>query len=147
MPRSVTVVLGEREHTIHQLRRRESSGWRKALQAPVEELLGPVMTVLNAPDVELSDAEGLRNLGRAVVPFLTESVDRCADMLVAYAPNLREAVDEAYDDEIIAAFVEVLKLAFPFGGLRGMFSAGSGSATPRTSPSSASANGDAGTTS
>lgn len=135
MPREITVILGEQEHKITQLRRRESSGWRKGLQQPIEELVGPIVTVLEAPEVDLRDAAGLRAVGKAIVPLLTESVDRCADALVAYAPYLEQAVEEAYDDEIIAAFGEVLKLAFPFGALRTLFRPTTGPETPTTSPS------------
>jgi hypothetical protein len=134
MPKTVTVTLGEQQHTIEQLRRRESSGWRKGLQGPIDELVGPIVTILEAPEVDLRDAAGLRAIGKAIVPLLTDSVDRCAEALVAYAPNLRDAVDQAYDEEIIAAFAEVLRLAFPFGALRTLFRPTTGPATPPTSP-------------
>jgi hypothetical protein len=46
-------------------------------------------------------------------------MDTIQEMLFAYAPNLmvhREAIEEnAYDDEMMRAFLEVLKLAYPFG--------------------------------
>lgn len=38
-------------------------------------------------------------------------------LIVAYEPALQEAVENGYDSEIATAFLEVLKLAYPFGNV------------------------------
>lgn len=148
MPRTVEVKLGEREHTIAQLRTRQAQGWRKELvNGPLGGMVRQIITLLDWREVDTTNADQLNELIEGGGAILLEAMDAVADAVIAYAPNLGEAVDEAYDDEIIAAFWEVIRLAFPFEMIMRVIREASGSETPPTSPSSPSANGDSGTTS
>ena len=68
---------------------------------------------------------------------LIGSMDLLLDLLFAYSPELaedRERIEEeAYDEEALAAFTEVLKLAYPFGELLAMVN---GRTASKTSPNS-----------
>jgi hypothetical protein len=61
------------------------------------------------------------NLGRfipGIVNGLSHSIDEMVDMVFDYCPEMkadREWIEEnAYDEELVSAFVEVLKISFPF---------------------------------
>lgn len=110
--RSVTVVLEGQEFEVTELRRRDSREWRERLEAEFGELSDAIQ---GAPDVELTDAQALGNLIRSVMGRVLRAPDIVADFLVDYAPNLKDAVEDGYDSEIIEAFIQVVGLAYPFG--------------------------------
>lgn len=124
--RKITVNLGEQDYEIQQLPRRASREWRERFGRPIEALVGAVEytgELLSTPDLERQDLGAvIKRVGGALLGGLSQtligSVDEIAEMLYAYAPTLREdreRIEEcAYDDEIMAAFVEVMKLAYPF---------------------------------
>lgn len=124
--RTISVTLGEQEYQIQQLPRRPSRQWREKFAKPIEELLGAVDyagELLSSPDFERQDLGAvIRKIGGSLLGGLSKtligSIDQIAEMLYEYAPALqadRERIEECgYDDEIMAAFVEVLKLAYPF---------------------------------
>ena len=76
----------------------------------------------------------------AVVQGLVGSVDEIAELLFVYDGKLaaeRKWIEaNAYDEEAVAAFIEVLKLTYPITALWGMVS---GSRAQQTSTSSVSA--------
>jgi hypothetical protein len=148
MPRTVEVTLGERVHTIAQLRSRQAQGWRKELVGgPLGDMVRQMITVLDWREVDTNNADQLKTLIDSAGSLLLEAMDAVADAVSDYAPKLKDAVDEAYDDEIVTAFWEVVKLAFPFEIVMRVIKEASGSKTPPTSPNSASASGGDGTTS
>ena len=112
MPKTVTVILDEKEYTITEKRSRENAKWRRELGGPFAQLVD----LLEAgPDVELTDMQSLANVVRSVSGLLLTSIDTVKALLASYAPDL--PLDEAYDSEIMEAFTEVLGLAFPFGSV------------------------------
>lgn len=125
MPRMVVVELGEREFTIRQRSIRESKAWRESLAGPFQELVG---VLEGAGDLELSRLGDLAGLVRLVAGRVIGAVELVLDLLFEYSPELaseREWIEaNAYDDEALDAFVEVLKLAYPFGRLAGLLQAG-----------------------
>jgi hypothetical protein len=148
MPRMVDVTLGERVHTIAQLRTRQSQGWRKDLvSGPLGDMVRQMITVLDWREVDMNNADQLKRLVDSAGSLLLEAMDAVAEAVIDYAPALKDAVDEAYDDELVTAFWEVIKLAFPFEMVMRLIREASGSKTPPTSPNSASASGGDGTTS
>ena len=149
MPRSVTIRLGDTDVQLCQLRTREASAWRKSLEGPAREVVGQVSKLLNWSNVDLADSAALNDLAGAALPLLTDSLDTVRGLVASYAPELRETLDAAYDDEVVAAFLAVLRFAYPLAQLteavRGLTSLGS--MTPPTGANSASASGVVGTTS
>jgi hypothetical protein len=152
MGRTFEVRLGDQTCTVEQLRTRQASGWRKATWELLEGILKPLLTLIDWRSVDTNDAGAVQALIDSLGPAVLDSIDLVTDTLVAYAPGLKDAIEGAYDDEIMGAFVEVLKRALPFGELVRALSgavapSASGSPQTPTSPSSPSASGDAGTTS
>ncbi len=117
MPRTVKVTLAGREYTIEELRSRANGEWRTKLQEPFGQLVDKLQS---AGDTELSRPGDIANLVRSVAGTLVQSPDTLKGLLFDYSPTLakdRERIEaEAYDSEILDAFTEILKLAYPFGG-------------------------------
>tara|TARA_R110000868_G_scaffold27521_3_gene104318 strand:- start:541 stop:888 length:348 start_codon:yes stop_codon:yes gene_type:complete len=108
--------------------------WRQALEQP----FGALVAVLeNADSIELTNLSSVAGVVQAFAGTLVGSVDILLDLLFAYAPELakdRERIEnEAYDEEALAALVEVLKLAYPFGTVLGLVT-GSKTTPKGTSP-------------
>jgi hypothetical protein len=149
MPRSVTVKIAERDYEVQELRSRANEAWRKRLQEPFGAL---VKRLEGAGDTDITSPRELAALVQDTAGALLESPDTLREMLFAYAPALegdRERIlEEAYDSELLDAFVQVLKLAFPFGGIVDKLAglARLGERPAPTSPSSRSRSGGGGTT-
>jgi len=132
--RSASLTLGGREYHISELPSRKNAEWRKRLAGPFGELAG---LLESSGDTELTPA----NIGailRSISGIFLQSADTLVELLFAYSPELakdRKHIQEnAYDSEIMDAFIEVLKLAYPFGALiERLGRLASGSATARTS--------------
>jgi len=142
MPRKVTIELDGEAYEVVELRSRENADWRRKLEEPFSELAEKLE---GAPDVELTDLAGVAGLVRSVGGTLLQSIDLVKGLVIAYAPALDEAVENAYDSEILEAFGKILELAYPFGGLiRRLKELGSQSG--RTTRSSPGQRGGSGTT-
>lgn len=136
MPKQVKVKLGGKEYMLTEKTMGVTLKWREALrQSSVmrlfESLDGALAQLVNA--VEGSNSGGNLNLiaginiatiAPAIMRGLAGSVDGVIELLFDYSPELaadREWLnDNAYDEEAIAAFVEVLKLNFPIMALWGL---------------------------
>lgn len=121
MPKQITVELAGREYTIIERPARKNAEWRERLNNEFSELAA---LLVNAPNIEIDTKAGMELLGNLVQGFLRHvggSVDTLRGLLIEYSPALvadRSHIEESgYDSEILAAFVEVLKLAYPFGSL------------------------------
>lgn len=117
-----SVTLGEREYEIRALPIRVADVWREKLNGPFAEI---IEVLQEAEGVELNNARDIASLLRVVTGNLVESPRIIRGLLFEYAPNLLPdedyILDNAYDDEVFDAFVEVLKMAFPFGGMAKLF--------------------------
>ncbi len=123
----ITVRLANREYKVKPLPVRPSRAFRQrigeqisGLTDLVAEVLTPTGEAASVSDLS-SLTEMIGGLGQAISQKVIGSTDLIADLLFEYSPELntdRERIElEAYDEEIIAAFVEVLKLLYPFGSL------------------------------
>jgi len=115
--RTVDVTLGGRKYTITELPSRQNAEWRQQLAEPFGELAS---LLESAMDLELSGPNVARII-RSVSSVFIESADTLVELLFSYSPELEKdrayIQDHAYDSEIMTAFLEVLKLAYPFGSL------------------------------
>ncbi len=145
---SKTITLGGVEYTINELPARKNAGWRKAL----ERQIGPVLNLVEqaGAGLEIRSSEDLMAIANQVGKLLVSAPDLMIDLIFSYAPALdadREAIlDNAYDSDLARAFVAVLGLAYPFGGLVTQLAqlssrAGSPTTPTMTSKSSPSLNG------
>jgi hypothetical protein len=112
--KTVTIKLDGAEYVIREKRHRDNRAWRAALEQPIKELLD---TVSGAQDTEITDVPSLIAVFDTVSSTLLSSTDIVCELLISYDPALRDVVEDGYDSEILDAFREVLKLAYPFGNL------------------------------
>jgi hypothetical protein len=133
MARQVKVKLGDRDYTIDMLPIGRSKVWRESLALPFGELTQALQT---ASVVEINQFGDIAGLVRQLSGTLLGSVDKMLDLLFQYSDTLaqdRAYIEEnAFDDEALEAFSEVLKLAYPLGQL---VAAVSGRTVSKISPS------------
>ena len=128
--RTCTVELGGRAYEVKALPFRKNQAWRRSLSERFESV---VRVLEGGPDVEVTDLRGIGRLVREVRDLAVTSTDLMLDLVCQYAPEIAQDVErieeEAYDEEIAQAFLEVCKIAFPFGKVMEMARGLSG---PRT---------------
>ena len=116
--RGTTVTLGGKTYEVQTLPIRAAREWRDKFQKPFQE----IATALSGMDnIELSSGKSVSELINVLRETLLHSPDTILEMLYAYSPIIaadKERIEaEAFDDEVMAALVGVLKLAYPFGSL------------------------------
>jgi hypothetical protein len=116
MSHAITVTMGGEDYEIAALNMKASRTWRENFAQPLEKLIAAMRL---STEVELNDMAGVAQILALFQDTLLHSVDLAVDALFAYAPHLpRETIeDNATDAEAMVAFVEVLKLAYPFGAI------------------------------
>jgi hypothetical protein len=114
--REAIVTLGGRPYTVRALPIQANAAWRRQLQEFYSSTIGALPDLETATGSDLFGAL-IGGLGEAALA----SVDSILVLLRSYAPEIAadwERISaEAYDEEAVAAFVEVIKLAYPFGVL------------------------------
>ncbi|NNJ10589.1 hypothetical protein EKD04_009635 [Chloroflexales bacterium ZM16-3] len=133
MSRILSLVLAERTYEVPMAPIQRAKAWRTQLKKPLADLMTLVSTDLT---VELNSVKDLITLGEKLIPVLMDAPEIMFNLLLAYAPALKaeQAYLEAnaYDDELVTAFLTVLKAAFPLDRLTSLL----GPASPPTSTSS-----------
>lgn len=112
--RTATITLNEKKYEITELRHRKNREWRQKLEAHISDLASSLDAGLGS---EITDLGSISQLVRAVIKYGVRSTDLLCELVAEYAPSLKDALEDSYDSEITAAFVEVLKLAYPFSGV------------------------------
>jgi len=111
----VKVTLGGRDYEIEPLRYKKSQAWRRQLSEKIDGIANVFSTVI---ELEIDSAEDIALIVTEAKSVLLDSMEDVFDLLMEYSPDLkkdREFIEEqAYDQEIVDAFIEVVKLAFPF---------------------------------
>jgi hypothetical protein len=133
MSRTISVTLAEREYEVPVAPIKRSREWRKQLRKPLGDLLALISTDFN---ISLDSAADLVALAEKLIPVLMDAPDTILELILAYAPALKSQQDflenNAYDDELVNAFLAILKAAFPLDRLGALL----GPASPATSTSS-----------
>lgn len=132
--RSATITLGGVQYTINELPSRKAAAWRQLMQTKLAVIAN---LIESAPETDITSGVALAQLINAVGASLIRSTDTIIELLFEYAPILNEKMRDGnidfYDSELIAAFVEVVKLAYPFGHLANLLARfGSGAASRPT---------------
>jgi len=119
--REIVVELGGQAYTVKQRPIREAKAWRQRLAGPFQELAS---TLEGAGNLDLTAGKDIAQLVKVLSGSLIGSIDLVLELLFEYAPTLAEDQErieaEAYDDEALEAFVEVLKLVYPLGRLQAL---------------------------
>ncbi len=127
--KEVMVELGGTEYVLTQLPIGASKKWRGKFAEPIEQLLGGVKVTGDLLGKELATGDDvggvIGTIGGVLLgevgQTLLGSMELILEMVFEYAAVLRADAErieaEAYDDEVLLVFWEVLKLAYPFGHL------------------------------
>lgn len=130
--KAIIVRLAGKDYRVEPLTVRPSKAFRKRVGDALSGMTDLIADALRPTGAVGTPVEGpaeisasIKEIGRLLSERLIGSTDLAADLLFEYSPILaedRERIEnEAYDDEIIAAFVEVLKLLYPFESLASIF--------------------------
>lgn len=158
MPKTVHVTLAGRQYPIVEKPIGVASVWRDRLRKSkamlIFESLDVAMMQLVAvgdsitdedgkmtswANVNVSEVIGVAKILPVVVNGLASSIDEIEDMIFAYSPELaadREWIEQnAYDDEAVSVFVEVLKICYPIMAVWGLVRGPQAAQTGRSLPS------------
>lgn len=156
MPKQVKVLLGEREYFVAEKFSGLTERWRKHLRESavfvtlqsLDDVVALVGKVIDANEEKL-DVASITSLARfvpAILNSLSNSMDDIKALTFDYVPEMAAdkewIADHVYDSEIVAAFVEVLKMNFPIMGALELLR---GSKAPGTSTNLPTMNGAIGT--
>jgi hypothetical protein len=133
MPRQTMVTLGGQAYSVQARPIGEAAAWRRRLAEPFGALSEALLSLQS--DTAVIEVGAL--IG-TLQHSLLDSMEILLDLLCEFAPAIaadRARIEaEAYDDEVVKAFVGVLNLVYPFGDL--LRSVSGGVRTPtRTQPS------------
>lgn len=103
----IIVVLGGKEFEVKPLVIRDSRAWRKKA-APFQAMLARYAGITS---------DNLEEFEKTLAEIMGSRIDETIDLFFEYAKDLnREEIEGiATDKEIVTAFNEVTKVAFPFG--------------------------------
>ena len=146
------VQFSTKKFTIVPIPIRKSREWRQKFIKELDKILGIVDDVQGVTTDELTDGFSLDSLMPfidKIKAFLLTSTDILLDLIYDFAPNIKKEKawieDHATDPEVFSVFLEVLKMAYPFGGILGNLR-NLGSKTQETSTNSPEPSGDSGQT-
>ena len=122
MARQVSITLGGVTYEVPALAIKGAKAWRDKFQRPFEEIAA---ALAGAGSIAITSGAGLAGLLNTLRGVLLKSPDILLEMLYEYSPLLKADAErieaEAFDDEVMVAFVEVLRLAYPFEALMSFF--------------------------
>ncbi len=143
-----TITLAGKDYELSRLTYSRSRQWRQEHGAIVKRLLGATRQISplladgkNLMELNLADlGRVLLNHAGDLVELFVDGSDLALDAICSYAPEIaadRARIEtEAYDEELLGAFWEVVQLAFPLAGsVRRLVTIGQGAgATSKSSP-------------
>jgi len=112
--RTVTVELGGKPYELKELSLKKGSSWRTALSDRFTDFAGVFEHIASAGDVDVTDGEALSQLLSGIARPLLGSIDLVFELVIQYDPEIKKLEDEVTPTEILACFVEMLRLAYPF---------------------------------
>lgn len=131
MNRVITVTFGDKDYIIPHLRSKGAAEWRKTLMDKIGELTEQFGGLAEFEKTDLADMQQVSGLIQQFSHLLYGAPELLIDLIRAYAPSLDGvAIGEfAYDDELISAFLAIVKVAIPLESLKSMFRGLSGNST------------------
>lgn len=132
--RTISITFGDRNYTVPQAPIGRAKAWRKQLKKPLNEILALISgDLLNT---ELNSAADVVGLAEKMIPVLMDAPETVLELLLGYAPTLKAdkayIEEHGYDEQVVDAFLQVLKVAFPLARLTELL----GPMNLATSPSS-----------
>lgn len=131
MPKQVNVQLGGRSYVVAEKYAGVNAVWRKHLRESaifqtLQSIDGVVEMVAKAfeesrSSFDMGQITALAHIVPAAILNLSMSMDDINALVFDYVPEMKAdhewIMDNVYDHELVAAFVEVLKLNFPITGV------------------------------
>ncbi len=129
--RTTTIIFGhgeaERSYKVTQLPTLMNTRWKERFREPLSEILGILEELQDSfgAGIQLDSTEDLVMVAsllmrKVLMNYVIGGMDMLLDMVIAYSPELekdREYIEAvAYDEQVAVAFMEILRLAIPFGG-------------------------------
>ena len=146
------IVFSTKKFTIVPLPIRKSREWREKFIAEIDKITGLVDDVQGVSAGDLADGFSLDTLMPfidKIKTFLLTSTDILLELIYDFAPNIKKEKtwieDHATDPEVFSVFLEVLKMAYPFGSVLGNLRT-LGQSPQQTTMNSLEQNGDSGPT-
>lgn len=136
---TIIVKLGEREYTLVQPPIKIAKAWRSLLREPFDKILGGLSQIreLNTSRMQDLSVPTIVGVVQDLLPVLITSPDEIAELVFAYSMQLqndREHIENtANDSEMLAAFVAIVRQAYPLETLTALLGRGSRS-TSSNSP-------------
>ena len=132
------VTLGGVAYELKPLPLRKARALREKITAIIENVSG-TLSAMDSVEISLTKMSDIGGLIQSFGGTLAGSVDMLADWLFEFSAEIaadRERIlDEAYDDEILRAFGEAIKMLYPFGGVLKSLDGLAGLANSMSSPS------------
>ena len=135
--KTINVTVAGRDYIITPLPIRKNREWRKQFDEPINDAANLLTEIGSYADKEFEDGKAMiGQIGKAVsgslspvINHLLGSADTITDAVFDYSPAMqedREYIEEnGFDTEIVAAFLSILSLAFPFGqAIQGLMALG-----------------------
>lgn len=114
--KTVRLTLAGQGYTVNELPRKKNAAWREQFQ---QEFVTVAEAIAAAAETDTSQAGNIAEILRGLMNQIDGAVDKLLGLLAAYAPSVAADIgrveEEAFESELIDAFVEVLGLAYPFG--------------------------------
>lgn len=118
--KSIKIALAGKTYTVNELPRKKNAAWREQFQAEFAEVADALVAMA---DSDIANADSVAALLRSVMGQVNGAVEKIVALLLAYSSSIaadgERIEEEAYESELLDAFLEVLKLAYPFGSLVG----------------------------
>lgn len=132
----IKIKIADRKYELKELPAKKATLWREMLTNQYGTFLQEIVSVMNT-DYETAEGRAIigQLMGNAIFK-LGGSIEDIREMVFSYIPELEKdreyALENGLDSQFIAAFVEVIKLAYPFGGIAQMVTRAVGAVNQRT---------------
>ena len=115
------IKIADREYELKELPARKATIWRERITNQYGTFFQEILQVMNTNYETTKGRAVIGQLIGSIIFKLGGSIEDIREMVFTYVPDLFQdqeyALDNGLDSEFITAFVEVIKLAYPFGGL------------------------------
>lgn len=112
------LIFGEQTLIVPQARVRQAREWRRQLS---QELTGMMEAMAAGTQLELATVEDINVLVSQLLPMLLRAPDTILSLLLRYSGVLADAQEyieeHATDEQVVNAFLTVLKAAYPLAPL------------------------------
>lgn len=128
MANVITFELAGKKISLPKLPHQPNKVWKDYFRGRVEEFAPQIAALSNIDEAQLKDAEGVKQVIGDALGLVDGALEAAIDTVVEYSNGKvdRAALEQAYDEEIVDAFLAVVATAIPMGKLTQMFQKFSG---------------------